>query len=66
MSVTAFPIERTLEAEDQEDRREFVLMAIEGHPLERQKKILLEARRSNLISDQDCAMFIDACGLGAA
>ena len=66
MSVTAFPIERTLEANHQEDRREYVLMTIEGHPPERKKKLLLEARRFNLISDQDLTAFLDACGLGGA
>ncbi len=64
-SVSAFPIERTLEFNDQQDPRELVLMTLEGHPPERKKKIILEARRADLITDADCAMFIDAYGLGA-
>ena len=66
MTVSAFPIERALEFNRQQDPREYVLMTLEGHPSERQKKLILEARRANLITDADCTIFLDACGLGPA
>jgi hypothetical protein len=66
MSTIRFPFERTLEFPRQQDRREFVFMAIEGHPPERQKKILLEARAIGLLSDQDTGVFMDAAGLRGA
>ncbi len=66
MSVTAFPIECTLEAEHQEDRREFWLMTVSGLPPVRAKKVLLEARGFGFLSDQDATVLIDACDLGGA
>ena len=66
MSVTVFPIEKTLETIHQQDRREFWLMVAHGLPPARAKKVLIEARGFGFLSDQDCAAFIDACGLGAA
>lgn len=65
MSVIAFPIEQTLEAEHQEDWREFWLMTVDGLPPARAKKVLLEACGFGFLSDQDCAAFLDACGLGS-
>ena len=66
MTTTPFPIERTLEAGHQQDRREFWLKIVNGLPPARSKKILLEARRFGLLSDQDTGNFLDACGLREA
>ena len=66
MSVTAFPIEYTLEAGRQDDEREFWLMAVHGLPPARAKRILMEARGFGFLSDQDATVLIDACGLGGA
>ena len=66
MSVTALPIERTLEANHQEDQREFWLTTVHGLPPARAKKMLMEARGFGFLSDQDCTAFLDACGLGSA
>ncbi len=66
MSVTAFPLARTLEARHQGDDREFWLMVVHSLPPARAKKVLLEAHGFGFLSDQDVAAFLDACGLGAA
>ena len=66
MNVTALSIERTLEANHQNDQREFWLMTVDGLPPVRAKKILLEARGFGFLSDQDLTAFLDACGLGGA
>ncbi len=59
-----FPLADTLEFPRQGDAREFVLMAIEGHPPERQRKIIHEAVAAGIINEQDRDIFIDAAGLG--
>ena len=66
MSVATFPIENTLEAGCQDDDREFWLMAVHGLPPARAKRVLMEARARKLLSDQDCEVFLNAAGLGAA
>ena len=66
MSVAVFPVELTLEAGHQQDRREFWLMAVDGLPPVRAKRVLMEAHAFGFLSDQDCAVFLDACGLGGA
>ena len=66
MRTIRFPIERTTEFPRQGDRREFVLLATEGHSPARQKRIILEARACGFLSDEDATAFIDACGLREA
>ena len=61
----SLPIEKTLEAGRQGDRREFWLAVVDGLPPVRAKRVLLEARGFGFLSDQDCTAFMDACGLGS-
>ena len=63
MTATRFPIERTLAFPQQEDRREFVFMACEGHPPERKRKLVLEAVAAGILNRQDAEIFLDNLGL---
>lgn len=64
--IVPFPSDRSLEFPRQGDRREFVWLAVEGHPPGRAKRIILEARTAGIIEDADAECFLSAAGLEAA
>lgn len=65
-NIQRLPTEQNLEFPGQQDKREFWLMCVHSQSPARQKHILMEARATGYLSDQDTRTFIDACGLGGA
>lgn len=63
-NVQNFPSERALDFPRQRDTREYVWLATEGQPPERQRKLILEACAAGIINEQDRDVFLDAAGLG--
>ena len=64
--ILHFTVGQNLEFPAQQDKREFWLLCVDGHPPGRQQRILLEARAAGILSSQDTQAFLNACGLVAA
>ena len=64
--LVQFPAARSVEFTPRESRLRFMFKAVEGHPPEQQKKLVLEAREIGLITNSDTTHMLNALNLEGA
>ncbi len=64
--LVQFPAARSVEFTPRESRLRFIFKAVEGHPPEQQKKLVLEAREIGLLTNSDTTHMLNTLKLQEA